>query len=492
MSDEQSLIRMMLRDVTHFAAGASGVRLRRYQTAAARAIVDSALHRRGLTFVVVFPRQSGKNELQAQIEAYLLRLLSERDAEIVKISPTWKPQAQNAMRRLERVLERNLLCRDGWEKENGYIYRIGRARMLFLSGEPHAHIVGATASTLLEVDEAQDVLAAKYDKDIAPMAASTNATRVFWGTAWTAQTLLARELRAAREAEARDGVQRVFWLTADDVAREVPAYGDFVAGQVARLGHMHPMVRSQFFSEEIDAESGLFPAARQGLMMGDHPRLRAPRPGSRTALLLDVGGEGGQDHDASALTVVEVDLSRFAALRGPVYRVVERRLWTGLAQTALFEAVKAQVGLWQPHFVVVDATGIGAGLASFLQHAFGERVLPFVFSAQSKSDLGWAFLSLVETGRFKDWRDDGSPEQALFRQQMTFCQMNVADGPGRLLRWGVPDGSRDPASGEPLHDDLLLSAALCAVLEKQPWGPVPGGAGAAPAADPLAGMSKEV
>jgi len=134
MSDEQSLIRMMLRDVTHFAAGASGVRLRRYQTAAARAIVDSALHRRGLTFVVVFPRQSGKNELQAQIEAYLLRLLSERDAEIVKISPTWKPQAQNAMRRLERVLERNLLCRDGWEKENGYIYRIGRARMLALHG----------------------------------------------------------------------------------------------------------------------------------------------------------------------------------------------------------------------------------------------------------------------------------------------------------------------------------------------------------------------
>ena len=35
----------------------------------------------------------------------------------------------------------------------------------------------------------------------------------------------------------------------------------------------------------------------------------------------------------------------------------------------------------------------------------------------------------------------------------------------------VPEGARDPQSGEPLHDDLLISAALCAVLDAQPWSP---------------------
>ncbi len=109
--------------MTLFARYASGLKLRTYQEAVARTIVDSVIQRKGLSIVVVFPRQSGKNELQAQIETYLLALFSQLDAEIVKVSPTWKPQTLNAMRRLERVLSRNLITRERWKKESGYIYR---------------------------------------------------------------------------------------------------------------------------------------------------------------------------------------------------------------------------------------------------------------------------------------------------------------------------------------------------------------------------------
>jgi hypothetical protein len=38
------------------------------------------------------------------------------------------------------------------------------------------------------------------------------------------------------------------------------------------------------------------------------------------------------------------------------------------------------------------------------------------------------------------------------------------------MRWGVPDGTRDPQTGELVHDDLVLSAALCSVLDQQVWG----------------------
>jgi hypothetical protein len=38
-----------------------------------------------------------------------------------------------------------------------------------------------------------------------------------------------------------------------------------------------------------------------------------------------------------------------------------------------------------------------------------------------------------------------------------------ATGTEQRLRWGVPDGN-------PMHDDLILSAALCAVLDEQSWG----------------------
>mgnify|MGYP001104978780 FL=1 len=55
------------------------------------------------------------------------------------------------------------------------------------------------------------------------------------------------------------------------------------------------------------------------------------------------------------------------------------------------------------------------------------------------------------------------------------------------MHWGVPDGARDPHSGLLIHDDWVLSAALCAQLEEMDWLPsappilIPG-------SDPLDGM----
>jgi hypothetical protein len=485
-------VKELFEDVTLFAEHGSRLRLRSYQREAARAIVEAVMERQGRTFVVMFPRQSGKNELQAQIEAYLLRLLSHTEAEMVKVSPTWKPQSLNAMRRLERVLEGNALTRGRWVKEQGYIYRLGRARMTFLSGSPTTNVVGATASTLLECDEAQDVLRSKWDKDIAPMAASTNATRVFWGTAWTSQTLLGRELRLARLAEAADGKRRAFTITADEVRKEAEAYGTYVDGEVRRLGRNHPLVRTQFFCEEVDGQAGMFPEGRRRSMMGEQEATSGQRPAAReegTAFLIDVGGEEydprqldfggvgweladlGGTRDATALTVVSITQEEENARigLGPTYRVIYRRQWTGTGHVQIFGEIDELARLMQPERIVIDATGVGAGLASMLRRRLGNIVTPFIFTAKSKSDLGWAFLAIVETGRFKDYAQrEGDVLQRLFWRQVELCQMEIAPGPGRLMRWGVPEGTRDPDTGGLAHDDLLVSAALCAVLEDQP------------------------
>lgn len=489
---EQPLVETVkhnLEDPVQFIAKCSKLTLRGYQVEVARAAVESVIYKRGLSLVVLFPRQSGKNELQAQIESYLLVYLQEYDAEIIKISPTWRPQSINAMRRLQRVMERNVLAYRVLQKESGYIYRLGKARIFFLSGAPEANIVGATASALLEVDEAQDLEIEKYDKDIAPMAASTNATRIFWGTAWTSQTLLARELRAAREAERQDGVRRVFVVDAERVASEVPSYKKFVAAQVARLGRNHPMVRTQYYSEEIDSEGGMFPASRRLRMQGDHSAQDQPVPGHTYALLLDVVGEdeaaeqGGDPagwmlhsprRDATALTIVDVDPTTLEdpLLRAPIYRVVGRRQWVGVRHTDLYTELCAIAETWQARWLVVDATGVGAGLAAFLRRALPGRVVPFQFTAASKNSLGWDFLSVVDSGRWKEPSGIPAGLDSLFQRQLQHCQYEIAPGPEKRMRWSVPDGTRDPASGEEVHDDLLLSAALSAVLDTQPWGAV--------------------
>ena len=106
------VIRSAFYDMRTFTRSTNVLRLRKYQSDVAMMIVNSIVHQTGLSIVVQFPRQSGKNELQAQVETYLLMVYKHLDAEIVKVSPTWKPQTLNAMRRLQRVLERNLFARD--------------------------------------------------------------------------------------------------------------------------------------------------------------------------------------------------------------------------------------------------------------------------------------------------------------------------------------------------------------------------------------------
>ena len=60
-------------------------------------------------------------------------------------------------------------------------------------------------------------------------------------------------------------------------------------------------------------------------------------------------------------------------------------------------------------------------------------------------------------------------EQAEFWRQISFCEFEILPGPQKTVRWGVPDGTRDPADGNLVHDDLLISAALVAVLDAQDW-----------------------
>lgn len=471
--------------------------MRNYQWEAAQAILNAVQRMQAEALVVMFPRQSGKNTLQAHLEAYLLWRYQWKAVEMVKVSPTWKPQSINAMQRLESVLQANRLTRRRWRKESGYIYRCGKARLVFFSGSLHTNIVGATASLLLQLDEAQDILPEKYDKDIAPMAAASSAPVVFWGTAWTAETLLGRELRAAQRLEQADGRKRAFVLDAALVAQEVPAYGHFVEQQIQRLGRQHPLVRTQYFSEEISSEGRLFSATRLALMQGNHPAQYEPQAHECYALLLDVGGE---DHDAlpaetllsatqltqtsgrrdsSALTVVQLIFpsNTDQVDRRILYRVVQRYEWIGLAHTLLYGQVKALMEHWQARYLVIDASGLGMGLASFLQQAFAGRVIPFVFTAQSKSRLGWDFIALIESGRYKEYAvsgvaaDDQSVRlQVRFIEQLKHIEHQVKAERGNLLQWGVPSNVRDPLSGGFLHDDLVMSAALCSCLDELNWG----------------------
>src|SRR5579862_4573607 len=94
--------------------------LRPYQLEPAQAILHSVLHHHGLTFCVMMSRQAGKNELSAQLEAFLLLRFQRTQATIVKAAPSFRPQIAESIRRLERCLD-NPLSRGLWTRHLGNI-----------------------------------------------------------------------------------------------------------------------------------------------------------------------------------------------------------------------------------------------------------------------------------------------------------------------------------------------------------------------------------
>jgi len=198
--------------------------------------------------------------------------------------------------------------------------------------------------------------------------------------------------------------------------------------------------------------------------------------------------------DSTALTIVEVDLTTLndPGLLLPSYRVVYRQSWIGIKHTQLYGQILNLAASWNLKFLVTDATGIGAGLTSFLARSLGDTVIPFVFNSRTKSDLGWSFLALIDSGRLQDYAPSNNDDNLarlheLYFQQLIATQFQIVPGPDKKIQWSVPEGTRDLASGELIHDDLVLSAALLSVLDDQTWA-VTGPAAVVNAPDPLDDM----
>jgi hypothetical protein len=489
-----------------------GRTLRPYQIDPARAVAFSIEANLGRSFAVVFSRQAGKDELLAQTLAYLLLRYQWRGGSAVVAAPTFRPQAALMRDRLLAVLREPVLAGFGGnaaETRDGYAVALGRAAVRFLSAAPEANARGQTADLLLVANEAQDILPDVWDAVFDPMAASTNATTLFLGTVWSRETLLARQMAFLRDEERRDGVQRVWTVPWQEVAKTLPAYGERVRARISQFGPSHPFIRTEYCLEELDGAGGLFPPGRLAAMRGHHPRRHHAAPGTRYALLLDVAGEEETEatpltfradarRDSTALTVVEFGSRRSEVgsempnidprhdhsrrpthdarlalptsdLRLPTYAVVDRLAWTGVKQTALHaQLVHLAREVWGASVVVVDATGIGAGLAAFLAATLNDRhggraipVIPFVFTAASKSALGWDWIGLIDAGRYREYADDGEAITREFWHQLAAVTYATPPGPGKTLRWGVPPGRG--------HDDLVMSAALVAVLDGVDW-----------------------
>jgi hypothetical protein len=434
-------------------------RLRPYQVEAGHAILDSVLNDRGLSFSIEIARQGGKNELSARLEASLLVHFGHRPVSGVKCAPTFEPQGRISLARLRSRLQ-EMHPTSIFSIEAGYIVRLGRARVVFLSAEPDANVVGHTAELLLEVDEAQDVDEEKFDREFRPMAAASNATVVYYGTAWDDTTLLERAKQRHLELERQDRIRRHFEYDWQAVARCNPAYGRYVAAERERLGEQHPLFLTQYCLRPIGRRGALFSPAQLAQLDGRHGRQRAPRGGEHYVAGLDLaGGAIGEDtdqpsrRDATVLTIGRVSYPPHdAVVLDPRLDVVEHYEWRDEPHDALARRlIDLLREVWRVRRVAVDATGLGETIARLLTVAMGSHVArPVRFTQESKSRLGYGLLAAVNGGRLKLYAQDGSPEYRQCRRELE--RARAVYRANRTMAFFV-----DAADG---HDDYLSSLAL--------------------------------
>lgn len=443
-----------------------------YQIEVAEAILTSIFAGYGDIITVMMSRQSGKNQLSAILEAYLLTKHAE--GQIIKAAPTFNPQVINSRRRLMSMLEARRL-RDrvwtsysmvgltpltAWEASPDAVRKHVGPAVIFYSAEPNSNVVGATANILLEIDEAQDVTPDKFDKDFRPMASTTNATTVMYGTAWSDDTLLAMQQASNAELEERIGRQLNFkydWRTLADINEN---YKKFVESEIARLGEEHMSIKTQYLLQAVSGAGRYFSPLQLTLLADGSVCWEdvAAEDGVYIAGM-DVAGEERpnpdgtptKSRDSTVITIGRVSYDTTIELH--VCRAVHHEWWTGMKHTEQYAATIALAEAWNLRRIVADYTGLGQGLVSLLIERLGEeRVIPYTFSRPSKSRLGHQLTGLVNTGRIKLYTAGNYPHTV---SQECWSQMRKARY--RLPAPDIIDFFVDISEG---HDDFLISLAL--------------------------------
>ncbi|GAI06228.1 unnamed protein product, partial [marine sediment metagenome] len=243
-----------------------------------------------------------------------------------------------------------------------------------------------------------------------------------------------------------------------------------VEAERERLGENHPLFLTQYCLVPIHGGGGYLSLQHRSQLQGNHSRKHQPEPGKAYVAGIDLAGEAEEEagaylravkprQDSTVVTIGELDFSICDEIqKQPRVKVVEHYWWTGKKHAELYpQLIDILKNVWHCRKVVIDATGVGQPVASFLRQSLGSRVSPFIFTGRSKSELGFSLLAAINSGRLKMYESDGSDECQQFWFEMEKAKSQYR--PSQTMNFYV-----DPSQG---HDDFLMSLALLVEAAKR-------------------------
>ena len=411
--------------------------LRPYQVGPARAIAESVDQSLGRQFVVVFSRQAGKDELLAQLLAYPLARNRLRRRNSVLAAPTFRPQAALSRDRLLARLD-NPLTAGSVKIRDGYAVMVGKASARFLSPRKARtpavkRRISCSWRTKRKTLQSRFGTLCSIRWRLRPMP-----PRSFLAPSGVVKRCLRGRCATSRNWSGRmasagfGGCRGRRWRSVCPRMANGCEPGSSNSARCIRSSKPNIAWRSSM------ARADLFPpqphgdAARRSRADG-----HSAEPGKRYALLVDVAGEeeGGAvpnrsrmmtRRDSTALTVVEIVEERGATF-GPADRIEWSIGWRGPAlvtRNCTRRIVHLARVVWRASVVVVDATGVGAGLASFLTFDARRAIradIPHPGAAVrlqpvEQERIGVGCAGADRSGRLREYRDDsasGTPEGRL-------------------------------------------------------------------------------
>ena len=400
------------------------------------------------------PRQSGKNEISALIELFQLIRHYFTGGSIIKTAPTFNPQLKISQNRLISLLKKCILSEGRWKIKDGNAIQFGNAREVFLSAQPTASVVGATADIALIVDEGQEIDIEKFDRDFSPMRAWKNSPLIVFGVRWDGRSFLENLIEVNLEKEKKDGVRRHFRVDVEQVMEENPEYAKHFEREKARLGEDHILFRTQYLLQSVSSLGDMFTPAQLFSMRGDFERLDIPRNSCNYFTGIDIGGEatGLESHDETIMVILE----RPRGKPDEQLRIVNCYRWHGTNWETLHKELITLLNLWGPESVTIDGRGIGNACGMWLSEQYKRgQVEVYQASVSSVSDDGYQLMSKVGLNKLKFFKDgDKHISDGLVSCDEIFKQLGNARRElvsGGSMRFYVPEKYG--------HDDILKAVA---------------------------------
>jgi hypothetical protein len=403
------------------------------QVVVAKAIERAMAAREAETICVRSSRQTMKNEVSGLIEARALVRHQHVGGSIVKTAPTYEPQVTTSKHRLEERTAEDPLVEGKIRWREGNIAQYGNAKVQFLSLDKKARIEGATASLLLEVDEAHLTDEKSFEDKAGPMPGFWAAPKVLWGVAGAKQDMLYRRMSHQLGGPPSAGIiqeKNVFQFPASLWCELNPRWAKTYENTRAYLGRDHPTILTQYELIDVDSLGGYLAAAQQArLAGGDHEVLPGPRAGKSDedleyAAVIDIAGEDEVEEldplemsdgkrDSTSCWVVEMDWKK-AVRDFPLCRLVGAHWWVGkrFARDPISglpgqqEILAETLRRWNVARYVVDARGLGAQIAAYLVARIPGG-LAYEATNVTVSEDCLALLAMFNNDRVKLWQQGG-------------------------------------------------------------------------------------